>query len=84
MAFKIFSKFYFLAALLVIKRLTIMTTPKIPTIKPFTPISLMALCISSLVAAFATASSVVPVTTIKRLHKEKWLVSALQVKFITS
>ena len=44
----------------------VMTMPKIPAIKVFTPISLKAFCRSSFVAAFATASSVAPVMTIKR------------------
>ena len=42
------------------------TTPKIPTIKVFTPISLKAFYRSSFVAAFATASSVALIVTIKR------------------
>lgn len=42
-----------------------MITPKMPTIKLFTPISLMAFC-RSLVVVFVTASSVAPVMTIKR------------------
>ena len=71
MAFKIFSKFCFLTALLVIKRSTnhqmVMTMPKIPAIKVFTPISLKAFCRSSFVEAFATASSVALVMTIKRI-----------------
>ena len=41
--------------------------PKIPAIKVFTPISLKAFCRSSFVVAFATASSVAPVMTIKRI-----------------
>ena len=36
----------------------VMAMPKIPTIKLFTLINLMAFCISSFVAAFATVSSV--------------------------
>ena len=71
MAFKIFSKFCFLTALPVMKRSTnhqiVMTMPKIPTIKLFTPISLMAFCRSSFVAAFATASSIALVMIIKRI-----------------
>ena len=41
------------------------TMPKMPTIKLFTPISLMAFC-RSLVVVFVTASSVTLVMTIKR------------------
>jgi hypothetical protein len=44
----------------------VVTTPKIPTIKLFTPISLKAFCRYSFVVAFVTASSVAPVMTIKR------------------
>ena len=42
-----------------------MITPKMPTIKLFTPVSLMAFC-RSLVVVFVTASSVAPAMTIKR------------------
>ena len=63
-----FSKFCFLTALLVRKignHQMVMTTPKIPTIKLFTLISLMAFC-RSLVVAFVTALSVALVMTIKK------------------
>ena len=70
MAFKIFSKFCFLTALLVIKRSTnhqmVMAMPKIPAIKVFTPISLKAFCRSSFVAAFATGLGVALIMKIKR------------------
>ena len=68
MAFKIFSKFYFLAALLVRtigNHQMVATTPKIPTIKLFTPIDLMAFY-RYLFITFVTASNVAPVMTIKR------------------
>lgn len=84
MAFKIFSKFCFLTALLVRKignHQMVVTTPKIPTIKLFTPISLMAFCRYSFIT-FEAASSVAPAMTIKgRRELEKWLVLALQAKF---
>ena len=41
------------------------TTLKIPTIKLFTPIGLMAFC-RSLVVAFATASNVAPIMKTKK------------------
>ena len=41
------------------------TMPKMPTIKLFTPINLMAFCRYSFIT-FVTASSVAPVMTIKR------------------
>ena len=66
--FKIFSKFCFLTALLVKKmdnHQMVATTPKIPTVKFFTPIDLMAFCRYSFIT-FVTASSVAPVMTIKR------------------
>ena len=52
----------------------VVTTPKIPTIKLFTPISLMAFCRYSFIT-FEAASSVAPAMTIKgRRELEKWLV----------
>ena len=68
MAFKIFSKFCFLTALLIRKIGNYqmgMTTPKIPTIKLFTPISLKAFCRYSFVT-FATGLGVALVMTTKR------------------
>ena len=68
MAFKIFSKFCFLTALLIRKIGNYqmgMTTPKIPTIK-FARTSLMAFCRYSFVVAFVTVLNVVLAMTIKR------------------
>ena len=60
----------------------VMTMPKIPAIKVFTPISLKAFCRSSFLAAFATASSVAQAMTIKRsVWSRKGLVLVLQAKF---
>ena len=84
MAFKIFSKFYFLAALLVRtigNHQMVATTPKIPTIKLFTPIDLMAFY-RYLFITFVTASNVAPVMTIKRTAWARKMASfAPQAKF---
>ena len=78
MAFKIFSKFCFLMALLVIKRSTnhqmVMTMPKIPAIKVFTLISLMAFCRYSFVT-FATGLGVALIMKIKRTAWAKKMAS---------
>ena len=58
------------------------TTPKIPAIKVFTLISLMAFCRYSFVT-FATGLGVALIMKIKRTAwAKKWLVLALQVKFV--
>ncbi len=62
-------KFFFLTALLVRtigNHQMVATTPKIPTIKLFTPIDLMAFCRYSFVVAFVTVLNVVLAMTIKR------------------
>ena len=60
----------------------LMTMPKIPAIKVFTPISLKAFCRSSFVAAFATASSVALIMKIKRTARARKMASfSVQAKF---
>ncbi len=84
MAFKIFSKFCFLAALLVRtigNHQMVATTPKMPTIKLFTPISLMAFCRYSFIT-FVTVSSVALIMKIKRTARARKMASfSVQAKF---